>query len=199
MCPGAIPIIISDRIISVKYHAKHTLNSVSEVVEVKKLIECPLDYSLSDRGGIISSGSAVARIDEEKMSVVPKIGEPITFSPREILEFTERDYRISLLLTSKKRLELTKLGHWFEDFSQVLSKQRNQVVLKDMLMQESLLLGGVKAEYALGDKKGPCEPRIYDTGLVIIAPEAGSSMAPQWQPCVGAKRGLIGDITSDYL
>ena len=105
------------------------------------LIECPLDFSLSDGSGPVSSGSAKAIIDETNVKIVPTMGEPITFSPREILEFAEGDYVINLLLTSKEKLVLSKLGINFENFSRVLSKARNDVVMKDMLMQESLRRG----------------------------------------------------------
>jgi hypothetical protein len=117
---------------------------MSGEAEVKKLIECPLEYSLSDNGGLISNGSAVGRIDEENVSIIPKMGEPVFFSPREILEFAEGDYIINLLLTSKERLVLSKLMPNFENFSRILSKARNDVVMKDMLMQESLIVGGLE-------------------------------------------------------
>ena len=136
--------------------------------EVKKLIECPLEYSLSDDGGVIGSGAAAGRIDEENVSIIPKMGEPILFSPREILEFAEGDYTINLLLTSKEKLALSKLGINFENFSRILSKARNDVVMKDMLMQESLVKDGLKGVYEYQGKTGNCELRIFEAGLVVI-------------------------------
>ncbi len=156
--------------------------------EAIKLIECPLEYSLSDDGGAISSGAAVGRIDEEKVSIIPKLGEAILFSPREILEFAEGDYSIDLLLTSKERLALTKLGINFENFSRVLSKARNDVVMKDMLMQESLVLGGLKGLYEYEGRSGSCELRLFEAGLVL-AVERGEPLRFQYSNIAGIAEG----------
>lgn len=156
--------------------------------EVTKLIECPLDYSLSDDGGIVSSGSAVGRIDEENVSIIPKMGEAILFSPREILEFAEGEYAINLLLTSKEKLALTKLGINFENFSRVLSKTRNDVVMKDMLMQESLVLGGLKGSYEYMGKSGNCELRLFEAGLVVVV-ERGEPLRFQYSNIAGMAEG----------
>jgi hypothetical protein len=154
----------------------------------EKLIECPLEYSLSDDGGIISSGSAVGRIDDENVSIIPKMGEPVLFSPREVLEFAEGDYVINLLLTSKEKLVLSKLGINFENFSRILSKARNDVVMKDMLMQESLVVGGLKGAYEYNGKAGNCELRIYEAGLVVIV-ERGEPLRFHYSNIAGIAEG----------
>lgn len=161
---------------------------MSGEAEAKKLIECPLDYSLGDDGGIISSGSAVGRIDEKNVSIIPKMGEAILFSPREILEFAEGDYVINLLLTSKEKLVLSKLGANFENFSRILSKARNDVVMKDLLMQESLIVGGLKGFYELSGKSGNCELRIFDAGLVVIV-ERGEPLRFHYSNISGIEEG----------
>ncbi len=141
---------------------------VSEDTAAVKLIECPMDYSLSDDGGLINGGNSVGRIDDKNVSIIPKIGEPILFSPREILEFSEGDYTINLTLTSKEKLVLSKLGGNFENFSRILSKARNEVIIKDMLMYESMRIGGLKGSYEFNGKSGNCELRLYDSGLVVV-------------------------------
>jgi hypothetical protein len=152
------------------------------------LIECPLDFSLSDSGGPISSGSAKATIDETSVKIVPKTGEPITFSPREILEFIEGDYAIDLLLTSKEKLVLSKLGFNFENFSRELSRARNGVVMKDMLMQESLVVGGMKGFYEYNGKSGNCELRIFEAGLVVDV-ERGEPLRFHYGKIAGVAEG----------
>lgn len=160
--------------------------------EPLQLIECPLDYFLSDGSGQIIGGSAKAIIDETSVKIVPKTGEPVTFSPREILEFNLGDYRIELLLTSKETLSLFRLGLNFEDFSRILSKQRNEVVLRDMLMNESVVKAGLKAEYSCEDcagrQRGVCEPRLYETGLVIL-PERGEPTRIHYSDISGIEEG----------
>ncbi len=161
---------------------------MSGEAEVKKLIECPLEYSLSDDSGLISSGSAVGSIDEKNVIITPGTGEPILFSPREILEFTDGDYIIGLLLMSKEKLVLSKLGINYENFSRILSKARNDVVMKDMLMQESLIVGGLKGSYELNGRTGECELRLYDSGLVV-AVERGEPLRFHYSNIAGVAEG----------
>ena len=152
------------------------------------LIECPMDYTLSDDSGPIGSGSVKAIIDETYVKIVPTMGEPITFSPREILEFAEGDYDISLLLASKEKLVLSKLGINFENFSRILSKARNDVVMKDMLMQESLVLGGLKGFYDYNGSSGNCELRIFEAGLVVVV-ERGEPLRFHFSKIAGVTDG----------
>ena len=152
------------------------------------LIECPMDYTLSDDSGPIGSGSVKVSIDETYVKIVPTLGEPITFSPREILEFVEGDYDISLLLTSKEKLVLSKLGINYENFSRILSKARNDVVMKDMLMQESLIVGGLKGSYEYSGKSGNCELRIFEAGLVVDV-ERGEPLRFPYSKIAGIAEG----------
>ncbi len=143
------------------------------------IMECSLSYFLENEPGQeVAKGEALARLDEENISILPKFGEPLFFSLRDILEISEGDYRIHLVLTSKEKLTLFNLGYRYEDFLRVLSKLRNEILLKDMLMHETLKKSGVEAEFVYFDddgsekQKGKCEPRLYETALVII-PEKG--------------------------
>lgn len=143
------------------------------------IFECSASYSLSDEAEhITASGDALARLEEESISILPKFGEPLFFSLRDILEISEGDYRIHLTLTSKEKLTIFNLGYKYEDFLRVLSKLRNEILLKDMLMYETLRKSGVEAEFVYFDsggnekQRGKCEPRLYETALVVI-PEKG--------------------------
>ncbi|MDI6848588.1 MAG: hypothetical protein QME69_02210 [Candidatus Saccharicenans sp.] len=143
------------------------------------IMECPASYFLNDEAGqIIVSGDAKARLREENVSILPKFGEPLFFSLRDILEISEEDYKIHLSLTSKEKLTIYNLGYRYEDFLRVLSRLRNELLLKDMLMHETLRKTGVKAQFVYFDEtgeekqRGKCEPRLYETALVII-PEKG--------------------------
>ncbi len=142
-------------------------------------MECSASYSLSDEAGqITASADAQARLEEENISVLPKFGEPLFFSLRDILEISEGDYKIHLTLTSKEKLTIFNLGYKYEDFLRVLSCLRNEILLKDMLMYETLRKSGVEAEFVYFDEvgnekqRGKCEPRLYETAVVVI-PEQG--------------------------
>lgn len=143
------------------------------------IMECPGSYSLIDvNKQEIGKGESQVRLEEENISILPKFGEPLFFSLRDILEISEGDYKIHLALSSKEKLILFNLGYRYEDFLRILSKLRNEILLKDMLMHETLRKSGVEAEFIYFDEngnekqKGKCEPRLYETALVII-PEKG--------------------------
>lgn len=147
--------------------------------ESKPVMECSLEYLLTDIAGQeTSSGEALARLEEENLAILPRFGEALFLSYRDILDISESDYKIRLALSSKEDLLLSNLGYRYEDFLRVLSKLRNQVLLEDMLMQENLRRSGVEAEFVYWDEsgeergRGKCEPRLYETAIVVI-PERG--------------------------
>lgn len=143
------------------------------------IMECPGSYSLIDmnKHGTGKSDSQL-RLEEENISILPQFGEPLYISYRDILEIFEADYKIYLTLTSKEKLTIFNLGYKYEDFLRILSRLRNEILLKDMLMNETLRKSGVEAEFVYLDEsanekqRGRCELRLYETGLVII-PEKG--------------------------
>ena len=152
---------------------------MDEEKEETIIMECPLNYYLSDENGReIASGDAQVRLGEENISILPKFGEVLFISYRDIFEVSDKDYKIYLALSSGEKLILSNLGYKYEDFLRYLSKLRNEMLLKDMLMQETLKKSGVEAEFIYYDEneaelqKGKCEPRLYETAMVII-PERG--------------------------
>lgn len=143
------------------------------------IMECSASYSLSDEASqTAASKDASVILKEESVSVAPKFGEPLFFSLRDILEISESDYKIYLTLTSKEKLTVFDLGYKYEDFLRVLSRLRNEIILKDMLMRETLKKSGAEAEFVYFDDsdneklRGKCEPRLYETAFVVI-PEKG--------------------------
>ncbi|MFA5086734.1 MAG: hypothetical protein WC470_00320 [Candidatus Paceibacterota bacterium] len=142
--------------------------------EEKIALELRLEYSLTDSANKEEKGEALAQIGEENLYLRPELGEPVQLSYREITQLSEADYRISLELISEEKLVLFDLGYQYEDFLSALSKFRNEMLLKDMLMKEGVKKSGVEAEFSYFDKsgkelrKGKAEPRLYETALVII-------------------------------
>ena len=154
-------------------------NEKKEENEETTIMECLAGYFLSDEAGqITAKGNALVKLAKENISLLPKFGEPLFISFRDILEITEGDYKIYLTLTSREKLTIFDLGYKYEDFLRVLSRLRNEIILKDMLMQETLKKSSVEAEFVYLDEsgnekqKGKCEPRLYETAIVVI-PEKG--------------------------
>ena len=148
---------------------------MSEENKKKPIMECALSYSLSDGSGQeVKSSEAHARLDKENLSILPQFGEALFFSFRDILEIYEGDYKVHLTLTSKEKLSLSKLGHKYEDFVRILSKLRNEIILQDMLIHETIRKSDMKAEFVYIDENGKelqsgeCETRLYETALVIL-------------------------------
>jgi hypothetical protein len=81
-------------------------------------IECPVSYTLSDEAGQSSAdGEATARLCMDSLSILPKFGEVLFFSLRDILNISAADYRIQFSLTSHEKLVLSDLGYKYEDFA----------------------------------------------------------------------------------
>jgi len=110
--------------------------------------------------------------------ISPQFGEVLSFSYRSILDISEHDYRIEILLTSNEQLSIFNLGYRYEDFLRIMIKLRNELLLKDLLMNEKMRKSVAEAEFvyygSAGDalQKGGCELRLYETALVVM-PDKG--------------------------
>ncbi len=143
------------------------------------VMECALSYSFSDRGGqVTASGPAKARVDAESLAILPENGETLFFSLRDILDISDNDYKMRLTLPSGEELTLFNVGYQYEDLLRNILQLRNEMLLKDMLMNEKLKKSGVQAEFVYLDEtgkekqRGKCEPRLYETAIVLM-PEKG--------------------------
>ena len=139
------------------------------------LMTFPADYVLSgEDGSQTAGGPAQAQLDEENLSVLPQFGEALRIPLRQISLITRAGYAIELDLTSKEKLTLSKLGRGLEDLFRGASNLRNEMLLADMLMKEGVVKAGAEADFVYRDsagevrEKGTCEPRLYETALVVI-------------------------------
>jgi len=147
--------------------------------EEKSIIECEMSYTLLDKNGEqTAAGDCKGAINKEYLIVTPKFGNILPFHLRDINLVETENYRITLPMSSEEKLVLFNLGHWFEDFQRVLSDLRNEVVIKDLLMNETIRKPDVSMEFTYTDEKGnerqrgSGKVRLYETGMVII-PEKG--------------------------
>ncbi len=135
------------------------------------------EYPLEFAHGAEKPAAGKAVIDGENVSIFPSFGEPVSIPLRDIASIDAADYRITLTLSGGGSLVLSSLGRGFEDFQRELCRKRNGIILKDMLMDERMVMGGVRADYARTDEDGKrtggkCEARVYETALVIL-PDGG--------------------------
>jgi hypothetical protein len=146
-----------------------------EPKKIKVIMQFPLSYSLRDAGGIETAhGEASVQLAEDSLTILPKFGEVIFLTFRDITELSEGNYKVQLALTSNETMVLFNLGYRYEDFLRVFARLRNEMFLKDLLMQENLRKADVAAEVVHLDENGKeklkakCSVRLYDTGIVII-------------------------------
>lgn len=147
--------------------------------EEKPAIDCSMSYILlNESGKEVATGECKGTINKEYLTVFPKFGNILPFQLRDIVEIETENYRIILPLTSKEKVILFNLGHYFEDFLRVLTDLRNEMIVKDLLMNETIRKPHVDMEFVYYDEtgnerqKGIGKIRLYETGLVVI-PQKG--------------------------
>jgi len=138
-------------------------------------MEVALNYKLYDNeSNIKNEGEAKATFDDQYLTLTVMFGEPMLFAYNDIVGISDYDYKVDLFLTSKEKLNLSGLGYQYEDFLFQLYKLRNELMIKYLLIDESLLKGGFEAQYKQLDPNGQtnqtgnCELRLYDTAIVIL-------------------------------
>jgi len=142
--------------------------------ELEVIMESAVSYALTGEGLEPESGKAKAKIDEENISILPESGNSMIFPLRDIIRITAEEYKIYIRVFSGEEAVLSGLGYQFEDFMRVLSGARNELLLKDMLMNESIRKSGIDGVYTVKDKSGSeketgkCELKLGETGIIII-------------------------------
>ncbi len=137
--------------------------------------ECPVSYLLSDiYGEDITSGEAIARLTEEGISIIQARKEVLHLQYRDIIKVYRQDYKAKLTCTSGETLSLFNLEYRYDDFLRVLSGLRNEVLLKDLLVNENLKMPGIAGQVTFINDEGKehiigkSEIRIYDSSVVIL-------------------------------
>jgi hypothetical protein len=139
------------------------------------IMAAPCSYSLHDSSGAeVAKGEAEIKLEEDKLTILPKFGEVITLSYIDVVEIRAGDFRISMTLLSKEALIIFDLGYKFDDIDSNLFRFRNEVILRYLLMNESIkrsqIWGDLAAVSPSGTKIdiGKCEIRLYETSLVFL-------------------------------
>jgi hypothetical protein len=142
-------------------------------------LEVAVNFKLRDaNSNVKSEGEAKAVLDEKYLTLIVAFGEPMLFSYADIVEISDYDYKVDILLISREKLNLWGLGYQYEDFLFQLFRLRNELLLKYLLMEESLLQAGFEAQFTMLDPNGQmsqtgnCEIRLYETALVVL-PQKG--------------------------
>ncbi len=150
------------------------------------MVEFAVAYRLIDeQKSVKAEGDAKAVLDEKYLTLTPDAGEPLLFAYTDITGILDENYRIDLFLSSREKLNLSGLGYQYEDFLFELYRLRNELLLKYMLMEETLLQADFRAHFDCLDPKGrltqtgECEVRLYESALLVL-PQKGE---PIRLPC----------------
>jgi len=148
---------------------------MEEENKLPTILKCPASYELMGNDDQeIAQGRSDLVLDAEKLTVLPESGDPLLIPYRDIIQISMAGYKIDVDLVSKEKLTVSNLGYKYEDFFRNFSNLNNEVILKDLLMNELIHKSGVVADLVYVDKDktaktlGQCELRIYETGAVII-------------------------------
>jgi hypothetical protein len=155
---------------------------LNEKNKEKRVLELTANIILKSQGVVqISDTPAKIVLDEENFSIFPENWGTYLFSYREVIDVIPEDYKLKLSLNKEQELIISQLGYQYEDFIRIFIKLRNEMILKDLLFQETLKKSGLEADFLYLDEselekqKGKAEFRFYQTSLVIL-PERGELM-----------------------
>ncbi len=169
-------------------------------------MEVEVKYILyDDEANIKNEGEARVALDEQYLILNATFKEPMLFAYTEIEEISEFNYKVDLFLTSKEKLNLWGLGYQYEDFLFKLYKLRNELMLKYLLIEESLLQGGFEAQYKQLDPNGQinqtgnCEIRLYDTAVVLLPQKSEPIRLPYCYITNINKQDYTIKITTEFL
>jgi hypothetical protein len=169
-------------------------------------MEVAVNYKLyDDESNIKNEGEARATFDEQYLTLTIMFGDPMLFAYTDIVGVSDYDYKVDLFLTSKEKLNLWGLGYQYEDFLFQLYKLRNELMLKSLLMEESLLQAGFKAQYTKLDPNGQtsqtgnCEIRLYDTALLVLPQKSEPLRLPYCYITNVNKQDYKLTITNEFL
>ncbi len=143
-------------------------------------LEFSARYTRRGDGSGASSGDVRLILDADILGIKPTHGEAQSYPLREVIDIIPGDYSLILITEGGGEIALSHLGREYENFRRELTSRRSSLLLADLLMEEPLVMGGLKGNlthfYAGRSKtQSQSEMRLYQTALVII-PEIGTPM-----------------------
>ncbi len=143
---------------------------------------------------IASGEDARVELDVDHFTVGGGFGRAHVIAYRNVAGLESRDYRVRVPLVTGEELTFYHLGHDHDGFVRDLNDRRNEGIIRDLLMYESVVVEGVRADYVLedgdGTHRGSGQLRLYASALVLSSQGEGVVRIPY---------GLISDVSpGDY-
>jgi hypothetical protein len=159
---------------------------------------------LNEDGKEITSGECEGTIDKEYLTLLPTFGNILAFHLRNIISIETENYKITLFLTSNEKLILSDLGYYYEDFQRNLTNLRNEVIIKDLLMNETVIKPDIDMEFIYIDETGSERQsdvgklRLYETGFIVIPQKGEVFRVPYSDITNVSKENYSIKISTDY-
>ena len=177
--------------------------------------ECALS---TESGAIVFEGKAEPRLYETGLVIFPSEADPFRLPYSSIDSIEEKDYTLTLNTDSGETLVLSRMGRGFEPFREALSQVMNELILKVQSSLQEMLPGAGPAvirKAARLMKEGKAARR---GDLEALSPELWTNLEQRLEAvgirheyeflsalsrremcCIGMKRGLLGDLTGEYI
>ena len=140
-------------------------------------MEYQLHYLIIDENNNeLADGKAIISLEKEYLTLKPKLGSALLVSYRDLISVKSEDYKIKLALDQNNCIIITKLGYQYDTFLKNLTGLRNEIILQDLLMYESLRKSGYTADVYFKNAREhevsfpQSELRLYETALVVLPP-----------------------------
>ena len=135
----------------------------------------PCSYSLRDlHGSELAKGEAEIQLEDDRFTVLPKFGQAIALSYVDVDEVRPGDFTMILRLSSKEEITIFNLGYKYDDVVSAFFQLRNEIILKYLLMNESVKRSQVWGDLVVVSPSGArqefekSEIRLYETSLVFL-------------------------------
>ncbi len=158
------------------------------------------------------------RLYESALIIFSSLKAPIRILYCDMEEIFTSDYEININTDTNETYVIAKLGKKFEAFTRAFSKMHNEVLLRAQTLLKALLPGvspliireasqhlkdGKAAKKTTLDDISPILWQELEEKLELIGVKEDydflKDFAESKKMCMGIKRGLLGDMTGEYL
>ena len=140
----------------------------------KPAFEAKPPFTFTESGVAPRSGEGTCQLFSDHLVVLPNFGDLIQVPYRGISDLYGKGYRVNIQTFSGDLLFLGPLGRQYDDFLRIITRLRNELTLRDMLMGEKQLQPVARGQLSVADPEsvpsaeGECELRLYETALVVL-------------------------------
>jgi hypothetical protein len=162
--------------------------------DIKVFLECSANYILFDRNNNeLEKDKAKVRLNADNLSIMPELKQIFTIPYRETMSILISDYKVFITLVSSDKLVLSNFGLKFDDFVRILNSLRNEIIIKDMLVSETIKKPETVADFVFSrengeTQKGKTKLRLYETAFVMM---------PDFEEPVRIPYSFISDIKAE--